>query len=540
MRLINIHTLGFEEYAGDEVPEYAILSHRWNRKEITFAQYFKDGTEAGYGKIWDFCGATRRYNKYLEAAKLEARAEQPAIWALLDIGACWNGTALYRHQQHQPGDEIAAVVDPDQRPIVSARGQPLIDDVPLFDEHQFKDTWLWHERLSRVTLLSYIWIDTCCIDKHSSAELSEAINSMYDWYHRARICFVYLSDVSWSGASCGNGGKVGETAIVPWLLEDFRKSEWFSRGWTLQEMLASKCLIFCQSDWSFFAHRCLHTTGDRSTTLGEGDHHGKDCEWLPPTTDIHSQLSETTGIHREFFGSRAASAAQVFSWMAKRRTTRPEDIAYCLLGLLDINMPLLYGEGTRAFRRLQEEVVRSKGDHTVFAFHSPNPGLFAPSPSEFIHSSNVTRRSRRPQDMILGSGVLSLTAKAVRLEPPKAKQFIEEEWWLLPLDIDYSPTAPTNHSLSRPFAIIIFRPKTSRIYHRIGQEPVAYRVKGFATAMYMGGGEKTEDLKVKLPWWAQVPGPTTEVERTFVISLYNHFDARRLEELTVVPGAGWA
>ncbi|KAF2852916.1 HET-domain-containing protein, partial [Plenodomus tracheiphilus IPT5] len=154
----------------------------------------------------------------------------------------------------------------------------------------------------------YLWIDSCAIDKSSSAELSEAINSMFVWYRGARMCYIYLADVD--GPS------------------DLSKSRWFTRAWTLQELLAP-CRF--RDAWK-----------SRIKFL--------DRNWqvLSNETTSSKVLSEITGIPQECFdgiGLYDASISMRMSWAAGRQATRPEDIAYALLGIFDVNMPLLYGEG---------------------------------------------------------------------------------------------------------------------------------------------------------------------------------------------------
>ncbi|EMC93338.1 hypothetical protein BAUCODRAFT_76519, partial [Baudoinia panamericana UAMH 10762] len=166
-----------------------------------------------------------------------------------------------------------------------------------------------------LTVLDHVWIDTCCIDKRSSTELSESINAMFTFYKRAELCLIYLAD------------------IAAGLNNDLTPSTWFTRGWTLQEMLAPKRSIFCNRDWKFIGHNADYINHSRIIRFGP---------------------------------SSSESAAMVFSWAADRETSREEDVAYCLLGILDINMPLLYGEGGHAFRRLQMEVLSEHGDDTVF------------------------------------------------------------------------------------------------------------------------------------------------------------------------------
>ena len=150
----------------------------------------------------------------------------------------------------------------------------------------------------------YLWIDTCCIDKTSSADLSEAINAMYGWYENAQVCYVYLADVS----------------VTRWD-EEFRISRWFLRGWTLQELLAPRTAVFYSRDW----------------------------EELGTKWSLRDEISRATGITRDqMIDHKRVNVATKMSWAALRETTRIEDTAYSLLGLFDINMPLLYGEGDKA------------------------------------------------------------------------------------------------------------------------------------------------------------------------------------------------
>jgi hypothetical protein len=198
--------------------------------------------------------------------------------------------------------------------------------------------------------IDWVWVDTNCIDKSSSAELSEAINSMFDWYARSEVCYVYLGDVSSSEAEDREIGA----------------SRWWTRGWTLQELVAPASVLFYAADWS--------KIGSRNASLAD-------------------LVSKNTGIDIEFLKGytpvQRACVAQKMSWLAKRTTTRPEDMAYCMLGLFEINMPLLYGEGNRAFTRLQHEIIRTSNDHTIFCWTwTPSvpdswTSLLAPTPSQF-------------------------------------------------------------------------------------------------------------------------------------------------------------
>jgi hypothetical protein len=180
--------------------------------------------------------------------------------------------------------------------------------------------------LARQDGYEYAWIDTCCIDKRSSSELSEAINSMFRWYAEAAVCYVLLEDVR---------------------AEEMPQAKWFTRGWTLQELIAPREVEFFDYEWQ--------PVGTRSSLIKE--------------------LSRITGIDEEALQGhtstdfiREASIAKRMSWAAGRETTRKEDEAYCLLGLLGVQIPLQYGEREQAFQRLQEEIMRVSTDQSIFAW----------------------------------------------------------------------------------------------------------------------------------------------------------------------------
>ncbi len=199
----------------------------------------------------------------------------------------------------------------------------------------------------------YCWIDTCCIDKSSSAELSEAINSMYTWYEQAQVCYAYLMDVP----SNGNGANIDAS---------FRSSRWFTRGWTLQELIAPRNLIFLTGDWNEMGNKIQLANVIQDVTR-------------VPT---HLIASDSSALSR-------ASVAQKMSWATRRQTTRIEDRAYSLMGIFGVSIPIIYGEGLAAFRRLQEEIIRNSADHSIFAWESRKDfsGLLAESPDDFEFSS---------------------------------------------------------------------------------------------------------------------------------------------------------
>ena len=214
-----------------------------------------------------------------------------------------------------------------------------------------------YEKIARCCALAasqgykWVWIDTCCIDKTSSAELSEAINSMYRWYQNSAICYAYLEDVS-----------IGH-------MKHFGSSRWFTRGWTLQELLAPEDVQFYDKRW---------------TRLGS-------------KRSLSEAVAVVTGIpirclDEAQFNLLGQSVAARMSWASKRQTSRIEDTAYSLMGLFDVNMPLLYGEGSKAFLRLQHEIVKNIDDESVFAWtdnSSDYSGMFARSPAQFANSGDV-------------------------------------------------------------------------------------------------------------------------------------------------------
>jgi hypothetical protein len=205
--------------------------------------------------------------------------------------------------------------------------------------------------------LDFAWVDTCCIDKSSSAELSEAINSMFNWYSDSSQCYAFLEDVFASQAEL-----------------DLPKSRWFTRGWTLQELIAPGKVTFYDGTWTTFGNRQILATTISDIT-------GIDLAVLGDSIINRENPFRRTAYRSESL--RAACVAKKMSWASSRVTTRREDIAYCLLGICGINMPLLYGEGDRAFVRLQEEIIRSDSDDSILAWRlSDKATIFSPQELE--------------------------------------------------------------------------------------------------------------------------------------------------------------
>ena len=297
MRLLNAKTLEFADFFDSAVPEYIILSHRWEGNETTF-QEFK---------------AKRHLNQ--------------------------------------------------------ANFLPSILKIKLFCAQTLSDGYEW------------CWVDTCCIDKTSSAELTEAINSMWRWYSEARACYVYLSDIkpinrrlsmTPTSVSLTNDPRPSPESIKARL----QGTAWFTRGWTLQELLAPKQEFFFDAGWNLL--------GDR--------------DQIP----LLPNLEARTGICGKYFGDheqiRATSIAERMLWISKRQTSRVEDIAYCMLGIFNVHMPLIYGEGLNAFLRLQLEIIKASDDETIFAWTGEGrerSGLLAEHPRDFggLAGQQIVRRT---------------------------------------------------------------------------------------------------------------------------------------------------
>jgi hypothetical protein len=306
MRLLKTNTddgLELQEFTGQGIPPYAVLSHRWEDGEVTYQDIKEEET---------------------------VKRVLPLI----------NPQAYLEHMQ---------------RPRVHPKGYSKVEGCC---------------RQAKKVGLEYVWTDTCCIDKSSTAELSEAINSMFNWYCRAEVCFVYLSDVDG-----GDNIEANDSA--------FRKSVWFTRGWTLQELLAPAKVEFFASDWTSLGSKSgLYSLISSITDI--------DATALIRTADQRSAdpakaISDVQKVLGEF------SIARRMSWASKRKTTRVEDIAYCLLGIFNVNMPLIYGEGSKAFGRLQDEIMSKSEDQSIFAWKNPNAGktLFASSPADFSGCGDI-------------------------------------------------------------------------------------------------------------------------------------------------------
>ncbi|KAL6914916.1 hypothetical protein FSST1_012676 [Fusarium sambucinum] len=286
MRLIHVETMKMRQFSERQIPEYAILSHRWgeDKDEVSFSDMTKGSSKkVGMAKV---------------------------------LGCC---------------------------------------------------------KQAKKDKIKYIWIDSCCIKKDSSKELEESINSMFQWYKNAKVCYTYMSDVPKSNK--------------PWELgPNFYSSSWFLRGWTLQELLAPKELQFYDQQWNFIGTR----------------------------NDLSKEIGKITNIPRGFLVGcdfHKASVAQRMSWAANRKTKRKEDMAYCLLGIFNISMSMIYGEGDKAFERLQLKIMEQTTDDSILAWgisetnlsgestkvtKAVSAGVFASSPKDFSGCGRIVPHTQNP------------------------------------------------------------------------------------------------------------------------------------------------
>jgi Heterokaryon incompatibility protein (HET) len=199
----------------------------------------------------------------------------------------------------------------------------------------------------------WLWIDTACVDRSSSAELSEAINSMFSWFRQSQACIVYLGDVEY-------------VEDIEEQEKKIRQSQWMRRSWTLQELIAPQDVRFYAANWM--------QIGTKESLL----------PLLSEVTQVDKAVLEDAEHLSNF------SIGRIMSWAANCVVSRVEDTAYSLLGLFGVNMPIYYGEGQKAFTRLQEKIFKRSDDASLFAWQSPTSshqyrGLFSISPHEFAH-----------------------------------------------------------------------------------------------------------------------------------------------------------
>ncbi|RYP53766.1 hypothetical protein DL768_001366 [Monosporascus sp. mg162] len=192
--------------------------------------------------------------------------------------------------------------------------------------------------------LQYFWVDTCCIDKSTMDEIQASINSMFRWYRDAAQCYVYLSDVSMTAVLSQNGSQADSDQVELSREAVLRGSKWFTRGWTLQELLAPASV-------QFFSREGLRL-GDKVSLEQE----------IHTITKIPIPALRKTTPFDQF------DVDERLRWAEMRQTTREEDWAYCLLGIFGVFMPLNYGEGRdNAIQRLRKEIENTPKRQTSFS-----------------------------------------------------------------------------------------------------------------------------------------------------------------------------
>lgn len=291
MRLVNVTTLGFQEFRDAEIPPYAIASHRWGEDEVTYRgfdrlhKYASVGYPSeGFQKLMGFCMFVKR---------------------------------------HRPD-------------------------------------------------IRWLWIDSCCIDRANFTELNQAINSMFKWYRRSELCIAYLQDVQ-RGSEMAN-------------------SVWFTRGWTLQELLAPKTVVILTYKWEVIGakkHSPISILGSNNDIEDRANGRREHVRFLEGLTTINDRLSDITGIPEnvlyDFRASKTESVEKRLEWMGRRETTEPEDLIYSQMGMFGVYMPLIYGEGLlNALQRLQQEITMRT-----------SAGISGP----FAANSSSTRFTRTSRDL---------------------------------------------------------------------------------------------------------------------------------------------
>ena len=243
-------------------------------------------------------------------------------------------------------------------------------------------------KVARNERIEWLWIDSCCIGV-DAAERQEAINSMYQWYRCSKTCYTYLHDLADDVLRKANG--------------DTKLPEWFSRGWTLQELIAPTVVKFFNQSWQEIGdRRSLASTLNSITRIPEDVLQANDL-------GVPRQLTERFGV------------ARVMSWAADRKTSKPEDRAYSLVGLFGVFLDTVYGEGeNRAFQRLQEALIEEYGDQSIFSWSGQRKtgSVLADSPSDFRNCTDVIKwvppwaQSRRPFQ--IGHGFVTTRLRLTR------------------------------------------------------------------------------------------------------------------------------
>ena len=340
MRLLNVTTLQVEQFFHPNIPPYAILSHTWGRDEVSMAEM---ETIARHR-------LTRKQQMARIIPRTPDKADAMRMLLLSSMLTAFRGSSPLNRPPTPPSiaDTFPSAPSP-------ASFEKALVPASLHSSHVLE----LKAGFSKVSYacsqaerdgFQYIWVDTCCIDKASSAEMTEAINSMFSWYQLAGVCYAYLDDVQ-------HGGHRGGYRI--WK-DDFAECRWFKRGWTLQELLAPRNITFYGQGW----------------------------KQLGTKASLARTIEKATGIDRRTLLEPnlvfKASVARRMAWAARRSTTLVEDMSYCLMGIFGVTMIPLYGEGENAFVRLQEEIIKHSDDQSIFAW-----GILGQEDRPVIHHNQL-------------------------------------------------------------------------------------------------------------------------------------------------------
>ncbi|PIL28754.1 hypothetical protein GSI_08798 [Ganoderma sinense ZZ0214-1] len=376
MRLINTETGRFEEFVNSSTaPHYAILSHTWEqppKREQSYQDVVKIQEKFGLASLSDGEEVSLPFPNNKAASNVETNVHDesgtsvPTLFPLSEVELSHLSPSVFiflkyvllgilaRASLYLLGSSTILPAEP--RGEVEAPCPSSITRKSIWDP----DSGLSEKirkacEIARRDGYRYIWVDSSCIDKTSSSELSEAINSMFNWYRDAQICYAFLKDVP-SNEDVRTKGRIPLRFPLVAFADDeekeramdskFRRSRWFTRAWTLQELIAPPMVVFLSQDWE-----------------GLGTKHS-----------LANLITEITNIDQDILTHKKALANETIAkrmrWAASREATRIEDEAYSLLGIFGITMPTLYGEGEHAFQRLQEAILQRIPDISLFAWDS--------------------------------------------------------------------------------------------------------------------------------------------------------------------------
>ncbi|KAG8805657.1 hypothetical protein FRC17_005403 [Serendipita sp. 399] len=254
-------------------------------------------------------------------------------------------------------------------------------------------------KISEDKQCKYAWADTVCINKESSAELDESIRSMYAWYRDSRICIVHLSETDY--------------------LYEMKQDPWFTRGWTLQELLAPRQFAFYSKGW-----KQITRSNSEKGPIGEVDQKeakGEASLWV--------QVASITGIdigNLLNFEPGLRDISKRMKWAARRKTTRIEDMAYCLIGIFNINLSIAYGEKEGAFYRLQVEILQNSDDVSLFDWQGPRSihnSMLAASPACFSEALGLRKITLLPAS---DDPTFAQTNVGIRI--PLAIYLLNQDW----------------------------------------------------------------------------------------------------------------